>query len=182
MAVHAVGVACFAAQFRFLFSIVTPLTGTFGGSYQYLTILGLAGATLTYALALVGDLTLSETVFRAKNVLSVCVTPLEVLISVLYCAIVAVNRDLLIPPQYRLDALPDFGFHGMPALLLVIDLLLFSPPWVSTALADALWLGEGTNADLCRRSQHTQPRRLPEVWPFCTGFGSRLAIPTMACK
>lgn len=127
---HLIGTGLFALQFHYLNSIVTPLQGTFGGSYQFLTILGLACSGITYVIAVVADLTLNPTLFKVKNVLSIAVTPLEVLISILYGTISAIDRNLLAPPEYRLPFLPDFGFHGMPAVLLTLDLLLLSPPWV----------------------------------------------------
>ena len=38
------------------------------------------------------------------------------------------------PDFMRLDPLADIGFHAMPALMLTIDLLFFSPPWTIAAL------------------------------------------------
>lgn len=51
---------------------------------QYLTIIGLSLATATFAVGLLADLTMSNTLFQAKNALSVASAPMEVLISLLY--------------------------------------------------------------------------------------------------
>lgn len=100
------------------------------------------------ALGFLADLTLSQTLFNAKNIISVCSTPLEVLISILYWGISIIDKRLLFPEELQLPFLPDFGFHAMPAIMLTLDLLLFSPPWtikfqgavaLSTVLAFAYW-------------------------------------------
>ena len=56
----------------------------YGWHFQYLTIIGLALATVTFAVGLLADLTLSRRIFLAKNALSFCSAPLEVLIALLY--------------------------------------------------------------------------------------------------
>jgi len=113
-----------------------------------LTILGLAGATLTCTFGLFADLTLSPTSFLIKNSLALCTTPLEVLISILYWGICAIDKRLVIPPEIQLSPLADVGFHLIPAVVLTMDLLLFSPPWtihaipamgLSSVLAFAYW-------------------------------------------
>lgn len=99
-------------------------------------------------LGFLADLTSSQTLFTAKNIISVCSTPLEVLISILYWGIRFIDPRLLFPEELQLPFLPDFGFHAMPAIMLSLDLLLFSPPWtikfqgavaLSTFLAFAYW-------------------------------------------
>lgn len=126
---HVAGIASFTASFRFLANWDTPLATSFGGHFQFLTIIGLALATATFGVALLADLTLSEDLFAAKNVLSVCSAPLEVLISILYWGLCLIDKSLVIPDDFRLDFLPDFGFHAAPAIFLTLDLLLLSPPW-----------------------------------------------------
>lgn len=117
-------------------------------SFQFLTIIGLAVAQTSMVLGLLADLTLSQTLFNAKNIVSVCSTPLEVLISILYWTISLIDKRLLFPEELQLPFLPDFGFHAMPAIMLTLDLLLFSPPWtikfegavaLSTVLAFGYW-------------------------------------------
>lgn len=94
------------------------------------------------------DLTLNKTLFHAKNIVSVCSTPLEVLISILYWGISLIDKSLLFPEELQLPLIPDIGFHAMPAVMLALDLLLFSPPWtikfqgavmLSTVIAFAYW-------------------------------------------
>lgn len=116
--------------------------------FQFLTIIGLALALTSMVLGLLADVTHSRTLFKAKNVISVCSTPLEVLISVLYWGISLIDKRLLFPEELALPFLPDFGFHAMPALMLTLDLLFLSPPWtiqfqgavmLSTVLAFGYW-------------------------------------------
>ncbi len=71
------------------------------------------------------------------------------LISTLYWGLRLIDPALVVPPELELPLLPDLGFHAVPALLLVLDLLLLSPPWtgvtllpatvVSAAIAFAYW-------------------------------------------
>ena len=121
---------------------------SYGGQFQFLTIIGLLLSTITFALGLLADITLTDELFAAKNFLSVCSTPLEVLVSILYWGLCAINRDLVVPPDLALPFLPDFGFHAMPAIMLSLDLILLSPPWtiksynamaLSLALAFLYW-------------------------------------------
>ncbi|KAK1757529.1 FAR-17a/AIG1-like protein [Echria macrotheca] len=131
--VHVLGLLSFAASFDYMKRFPNPLHQGFGGNYQFLTIIGLSLATATFAVGLLADLTLSPQLFRLKNVLSVCSAPLEVLISVLYWGISAIDKKLVVPPELALPLLPDFGFHAMPAIMLSLDLILLSPPWTIRA-------------------------------------------------
>lgn len=115
---------------------------------RYLTILGLTVAYATFVIGLLADITLSPTLFFIKNTLSLCSAPLEVLISLLYWSISAIDKRLLIPEEVELAPIADVGFHLMPSLLLTIDLLLLSPPWtihafpamgLSASIAVAYW-------------------------------------------
>ncbi|KAI0484911.1 FAR-17a/AIG1-like protein [Xylariaceae sp. FL0804] len=126
---HAGGIASFMASFRFLDTWETPMSAAYGGHYQFLTIIGLASALCTFAVGVAADVTASNRLFRLKNVLSVCSAPLEVLITILYWGLCAIDKNLVFPPDLQLDFLPDFGFHAAPALFLALDLLLLSPPW-----------------------------------------------------
>lgn len=64
--------------------ILSTSNESYGWHFQYLTIIGLAIGVVTFTLGIVADLTQDARVFQWKNTLSVCVTPLEVLISFLY--------------------------------------------------------------------------------------------------
>ena len=131
--IHIIGIASFLMSFHYLQRFPPALADSFGGSYQFLTILGLALALVAFIFGALADLTLVQALFDVKNVLIVCAAPLEVLVSVLYWSIVLIDKNLLFPPELQLPFLPDFGFHAAPAILLTIDLLLLSPPWAIKA-------------------------------------------------
>jgi hypothetical protein len=76
----------------------------------------------------------SFTLSYIKNTLSLCSAPLEVLISVLYWSISAIDRELVVPPEIHIAPIADVGFHAVPSILLTIDLLFLSPPWTIAAL------------------------------------------------
>lgn len=146
--IHLLGIASFSASFRYLSVFPNPQSEQFGGSFQFLTIIGLALACASMVFGFLADITLNQTFFDIKNVISVCSAPLEVLISTLYWGISLIDKALLFPPELQLPPLPDIGFHLMPAVMLTIDLLLFSPPWtikaygamgISTAIAFLYW-------------------------------------------
>ncbi|KAK7970739.1 hypothetical protein PG988_009812 [Apiospora saccharicola] len=124
---HAAGIASFTASFRFLNNWDTPMSSAYGGHYQFLTIIGLSLAQITFIVGLLADITLSPSLFAVKNALSVFSAPLEILITVLYWGLCAINKDLVFPPDFHLAFLPDFGFHAAPGLLLAVDLLFTEP-------------------------------------------------------
>jgi hypothetical protein len=72
---------------------------SYGWHFQYLTIIGLALSTLTFACGLLADLTLSRRLFAAKNALSVASAPIECLITILYWGLRAVSHSKLNPPE-----------------------------------------------------------------------------------
>lgn len=78
-----------------------------GGQYQFLTIIGLVFSILTFACGLLADLTLNRQLFELKNGLSVCSAPLEVLVSILYWGLCAIDKKLVVPPDLHLPFLPD---------------------------------------------------------------------------
>ena len=69
---------------RSLVDFPNPANEAFGWHFQFLTIIGLALATLTFCLGITADVTGSRRVFFLKNILLFCSAPLEVLISILY--------------------------------------------------------------------------------------------------
>lgn len=146
--IHAVGVLSFSASFGYLTVNPGPMPDSYGGQFKFLTIIGLAASLLTFGAGLLADLTGSTRLFATKNRLSVGTAPLEVLVSILYWGLTAVDKTLVMPPDVALPFLPDFGFHAMPAIMMAIDLLLLSPPWtvraytamaLSLALAFLYW-------------------------------------------
>ncbi|KAL8767765.1 MAG: hypothetical protein Q9209_005851 [Squamulea sp. 1 TL-2023] len=124
------------------------LNDAYGWHFQYLTIIGLALATITFTAGSLADITSSRRLFRIKNAFSVIATPLEVLISTLYGSLVSIDKELVIPKEFQLGIWPDISFHAVPAIVLTIDYLLLSPPWtisvrqmmaLSTAFAFGYW-------------------------------------------
>jgi len=81
---HALGLASFAYSFSYLVRNPNPINDSYGWHMQYLTIIGLSLSTVTFAVGLLADLTLSKRLFNAKNALSVASAPMECLISLLY--------------------------------------------------------------------------------------------------
>ncbi|KAI9812518.1 MAG: hypothetical protein M1832_000412 [Thelocarpon impressellum] len=130
--IHLLGLASFAASFKYLVDYPNLVNDSYGWHFQYLTIIGLALATATFSVGLLADLTSSTTLFYVKNALSTASAPLEVLISLLYWSLRAIDKRLVIPEWMELNPLADVGFHALPALLLTTDLLVLSPPWTVT--------------------------------------------------
>jgi len=148
LVIHAVGIYSFLQSFNFVHTYPQIAADSFGGHYQFLTILGLALSLVSFVFGAVADLTLIPQFFAAKNLVAVCAAPLEVLISVLYWGIRTIDKKLLVPEDVFLPFSADFGMHAAPALLLTLDLLLLSPPWtiqlqgvvsLSLVLAFAYW-------------------------------------------
>ncbi len=133
--IHLAGLASFTGSFRWLNQYASPLADAYGGHYQFLTVIGLALATLTFAAGLVSDVTLSPAAFAAKNALSVASAPLEVLVALMYWSIRTIDRTLLAPEGFELHWVPDVGMHLVPAVMLFVDLALLSPPWTVSAYA-----------------------------------------------
>lgn len=130
---HSGGIASFAYSFHFLTTWDTPLSRAYGWHFQFLTIIGLAASLVSFTFGALADLTLNRTLFQLKNAVSVVATPLEVVISILYWGITAVDKRLVVPEGFELAMHIDVGFHLAPAVLLTLDLLLFSPPWTIPA-------------------------------------------------
>ncbi|KAE8448317.1 hypothetical protein EG329_009561 [Mollisiaceae sp. DMI_Dod_QoI] len=140
--VHTTGIISFTLSYKYLIEYPTMINASYGWHWQYLTILGLTVAYATFVFGLLADLTLSPRLFFIKNTLSLCSAPLEVLISVLYWGISAIDKSLVVPPEIPISPMADVGFHAMPSILLVIDLLFLSPPWTIHALP-AMGLSSG---------------------------------------
>jgi hypothetical protein len=127
--IHVAGLILFAASFSWLPNITNPIHNGFGGHYQFLTFIALSISAITFAVGLLADAFHSEQLFALKSILSVCATPLEVLVSILYWPLRAFDKSLVMPPGHELPFIPDFGFHAVPAILLTLDFMLLSPPW-----------------------------------------------------
>lgn len=131
---HFLGIISFSLSFKYLVDYPTAINDSYGWHYQYLTIIGLTIAFGTFIFGFLADITLSPKLFLIKNSLSLCSAPLEVLITILYWGLVAIDRRLVVPPEVEISLYADVGFHAMPAILLTIDLLFLSPPWTLHAL------------------------------------------------
>ncbi|KIX94043.1 uncharacterized protein Z520_10380 [Fonsecaea multimorphosa CBS 102226] len=131
---HSAGLASFSYSFNWLSTHPNHINRAYGWHFQYLTIIGLTLATATFILGLLADLTLSPRLFAAKNVLSMCSAPMEVLVSTLYWGLRAIDPQLVVPKELELPLPADVSFHLTPSALLLVDLLLFSPPWTITVL------------------------------------------------
>jgi len=105
--IHVLGLLSFSASFVYLYKFPKPINESFGGNFQFLTIIGLALATFTFAVGLLADLSLNPQIFSLKNTLSVCSAPLQVLISVLYGGLCLIDKSLVVPPEFTLPFLPD---------------------------------------------------------------------------
>ncbi|ERF75055.1 hypothetical protein EPUS_04837 [Endocarpon pusillum Z07020] len=132
--VHFLGLSSFMSSFQYLVVHPNYINDSYGWHFQYLTIIGLTLATVTFLTASLADITMSPTLFLTKNLLSMTSAPLEVLISTLYWSLRLIDPALVVPPELELPLLPDLGFHAVPSALLAIDLLFLSPPWTITAL------------------------------------------------
>jgi hypothetical protein len=82
--VHILGLASFSGSFWYLANFPTIINDSYGWHFQFLTIIGLSIATLTFIFGLLADLTLSPRLFAVKNTFSLLSAPLEALISILY--------------------------------------------------------------------------------------------------
>jgi FAR-17a/AIG1-like protein len=146
--VHILGIISFTLSYKYLIDYPTLINESYGWHWQYLTILGLTVAYATFVFGFLADITLNPTLFLIKNTLSLCSAPLEVLISILYWGISAYDKSLVVPPELHIAPLADVGFHAMPSIFLVVDLLFLSPPWtievaptmvLSSGIAVAYW-------------------------------------------
>jgi hypothetical protein len=108
--IHVAGILLFAMSFSWLPNITNPIHKGFGSHYQFLTFIALTMSAITFGLGLLSDNLYNEHLFALKNILSVCATPLEVLVSILYWPLRAYDKSLVMPPGHELPFIPDIGF------------------------------------------------------------------------
>ncbi|KAF1801631.1 FAR-17a/AIG1-like protein [Mucor lusitanicus] len=102
-----------------------PYALGFGGQYQYLTILGLATATIAFGLKIIRHFIPSFSPLIYEIVTNIA-TPLEGLISVMYWSMILIDPHLLIPKDMPgIPLLLDCTLHLFPAVFLWIDFLAF---------------------------------------------------------
>lgn len=133
-AIHALGIASFSYSFDYLTRHPNHINQAYGWHFQYLTIIGLTLAMLTFVVGLAADLTLSRQLFLLKNIFSITAAPMETLITFLYWGLRSIDPELVVPKELALPLPSDMSFHLTPTLLLLIDLLFLSPPWAISAL------------------------------------------------
>ncbi|KAF8428124.1 FAR-17a/AIG1-like protein [Tirmania nivea] len=136
-AFHALGLASFAYSFYFIHLHPNELSGGFGWDFKFLTIIGLALSAASFIFGFLADLAASNLLFRWKNGFALVATPLEVVIAILYWGIGMIAPHAVSPPHLTRPIFEDLGFHLFPALLLMVDLLLLSPPWTLTVIEAA---------------------------------------------
>ncbi|KAK7973478.1 hypothetical protein PG996_007704 [Apiospora saccharicola] len=128
---HAAGLLSFAATFLWLPHTTNPLHRGVGGPFQFLTVIALSMATVTFALGLAADITQRSRLVYTKTRLSALVaTPLALLVAMLYWSNRAAAAGLLIPRGHEVPFVPDLGLHVVPVVALTTDLL-----WPGSAAA-----------------------------------------------
>ncbi|KAI8935980.1 hypothetical protein NX059_007484 [Plenodomus lindquistii] len=154
-ALHVAGLVSFYHSFKFLADNPNVFNESFGWHLQFLTIIGITICTACFTCGFIADVTNSHRFFTLKNYLALIAAPIEIVISILYWGLRAIDDGLVIPPDMPLPPLLyDLGFHLVPAVVLALDNLLLSPPWpsipanpqaptimlvASTAVAFAYW-------------------------------------------
>lgn len=105
---------------------------SFGWHLQFLTIIGITICTACFTFGLIADITNSPLCFTLKNYLSLVAAPIEIVISILYWGLRAIDDALIVPADLPMPpVLYDIGFHLIPAVVLTLDTILLSPPWPS---------------------------------------------------
>ncbi|GAA5929588.1 uncharacterized protein JCM15063_004193 [Sporobolomyces koalae] len=139
IALHVVAFASLSWSFLQLFKpspIHDFMVSQYGGHWQYLTILSLAIAWLTFLCALLKDAFPSVNLFaRLKTSLGVIATPIEGFVALMYWGLMLIDPSLLVPPdpEFYLPLKLDVSIHGLPAVYLWLDFLCFSPPFPKAA-------------------------------------------------
>ncbi|KAK6613815.1 integral membrane protein [Botrytis cinerea] len=100
--IHLIGLASFSLSYKYLFDFPTFINSSYGWHFQYLTIIGLTLAFLTFVFGFLADITLSPRLFLIKNSLS-----LSILLTI----------DLLfLSPPWTINALPAMGLSSTLAV------------------------------------------------------------------
>jgi hypothetical protein len=71
---------------------------SFGWHLQFLTILGISICTLCFTFGLLADITNNTTCFTIKNYIALVAAPIEIVISILYWGLRAIDTGLVVPP------------------------------------------------------------------------------------
>jgi len=117
-----------------------------------LTFPGILAASVTFVFGFLADVSRSNFLFTCKNISLLIAAPvqpischwqsadvpqLEALVTLLFWPIYLYDPTLLVDPTVapQLPLSIELAFHFFPTLFLMIDTLLFSPPWETHALA-----------------------------------------------
>lgn len=96
---------------------------------------------LVFLFALLKDTFPSVNLFaRLKTMTSLIATPIEGFVALAYWGLMLLDPSLLVPPdpEFYLPFKLDISIHGLPAIMLWVDFLCFSPPYPKSARPFAL--------------------------------------------
>lgn len=111
-----------------------------GGHWQFLTNLSLVYLLVVFVVGVAAHATGSQRLFDIKNTLHPIGMALEFVVAVVYWPLRLFFMHLLAsdPLKFNLPLLTDLCIHLMPVVSLMIDYLVYMPPWLLlnlTALA-----------------------------------------------
>jgi len=192
-AVHLAGLSSFLWSFKYIYEHPNYASDGYGWHFVFLTVIGLALTTVTFAAGLLADITLSRRLFLVKNILSVSCTPLMVLVSLLYWTLYMIDESLVVPESAKIPLYADASFHVVPSVVTLVDLLLFSPPWTITAvpalaLSSAIAFGYWFWIEKCYQHNDWYPYPIFELLPTSGRIGlfslsaTVMALNTMTLK
>ncbi|KAK9463010.1 FAR-17a/AIG1-like protein [Lipomyces oligophaga] len=135
-ALYAASACTFNYGLTKVLTLESPINSSYGGHFQFLTIIGLTASYITVTFGFLGLIVGSKTCLSIKNKIQQLTLPCEVLISLLYGGIYAYDRELLIPKAVNvfLPLHVDFALHGAPALFLLTDFFLYADKWPKQSL------------------------------------------------
>ena len=123
---------CYIPSYVSRASTHTLKNESFGWHLQFLTIIGITICTACFTFGLIADVTDSSIFFTFKNYIALVAAPIEIVITMLYWGLRAIDGALIVPPDLPMPPfIYDLGFHMVPAVVLTLDTILLSPPWPS---------------------------------------------------
>ncbi|OCK83550.1 hypothetical protein K432DRAFT_379409 [Lepidopterella palustris CBS 459.81] len=126
---HFIALISYAISFEHLISRPNKINQGFGGHFQFLTNISLALSTLVSILGALVDLTRSRSAQALKSRVLFLITPIEALITLSYWSVYLYDVSLIVDSRMGplISLYKDIGFHLLPFIFLLIDLLYFSP-------------------------------------------------------
>lgn len=125
-----------------LLSEVSIFRDSYGGYYQFLTILGLAISLVQECVAVLAVISGLQSINYVQDILLQLTSPLEVLISILYWSIKFVDESLVIDPRNKAKPGPtlDRMLHLWPAIMQCASAVLFpTRRWNASPLKAGAW-------------------------------------------